>query len=176
MSANGQRKTFWKVLIGSCASVLIVTLFIDPGSKHTARETANQARCCSNLHQIGLAIASYANTHGGMYPDSFVTLMQNEQLTAAVFVCPSSNDEAADGDSRAAVIANMSKPHHVSYVYLGNGLTTTTVQADTLVAYELPENHRGDGMNMLFGDGHAEWESMVAAKSLIAKATVATQP
>ena len=51
-----------------------------------------------------------------------------------------------------------------TYVYLGKGMTTATVKDDTLIAYESPENHQGDGMNMLFGDGHAEWEQMAAAK------------
>ncbi len=59
------------------------------------------------------------------------------------------------------------QPHHLSYVYLGNGLTSATVNNDTLVAYELPENHQGDGMNLLFGDGHAEWFGMKAANALI---------
>jgi prepilin-type processing-associated H-X9-DG protein len=141
-----------------------------------SRETANKAKCSSNLHQIGLAISLYAQDHGGQYPDSIASIMREEQLTSAVFVCPSSNDEAADGDSQAAVIANMTKPHHISYVYIGTGLTTRTVTDETVVAYELPENHRGDGMNMLFGDGHVEWETMPAAKALLIKVAPSTQP
>jgi type II secretory pathway pseudopilin PulG len=69
-------------------------------------ETANKARCASNLHQIGLAISMYADNHGGRYPDSFAALLENEQLSPAVFVCPSSNDEAADGADTAAAAAN----------------------------------------------------------------------
>jgi prepilin-type processing-associated H-X9-DG protein len=64
---------------------------------------------------------------------------------------------AVVGNSQAAIVQNLAGPHHLSYVYVGNGLTTSTVDGNTLVAYEPPDNHQGDGMNMLFGDGHCEW-------------------
>jgi prepilin-type processing-associated H-X9-DG protein len=152
------------VLVIGAASILLPSLC-------KAREPANRAKCASNLHQIGLAILLYTNDNHGQYPDSFATILLNEQLTAAVFTCPSSNDEAADGDSPAAIAANLTKPHRCSYVYLGKGLTTRTEKDDMLICYELPENHQGDGMNMLFADGHAEWMVMAQAKLLISKAT-----
>jgi prepilin-type processing-associated H-X9-DG protein len=160
------------VTLGLSACVISIML---PGLCK-AREPANRAKCASNLHQIGLALSLYAGDNGGHYPESFDQLLRDEQLTSAVFVCPSSNDEAAAGDTQAAVITEMEKPHHLSYVYLGKGLTTATAKDDTVIAYELPDNHQGDGMNMLFGDGHAEWESIKAANELINKARAATQP
>jgi prepilin-type processing-associated H-X9-DG protein len=166
----------WLLYIGVTAvlGMLVISTMLPGLCK--AREPANRAKCGSNLHQIGLGIQLYAQDHAGQYPDSFATLMQNEELTPAVFICPSSNDEAADGDTQAAIIANMAKPHHLSYVYVGCGLTTSTVKDDAVIAYELPENHQGDGMNMLFGDGHVEWEQMAMARTLIAKAVASTQP
>jgi len=164
----------WLLRTGVTAVIIVGGIAVLLPSLCQPRETANRAKCASNLHQIGLAISLYAGEHGGQYPDSFATIMTSEQLSPAVFVCPSSNDEAAEGDSPTAVAANLTKPHHLSYVYLGNGLSTATVKKDMVIVYELPENHQGDGMNLLFGDGHAEWVQMARAKQLIAKAT--TQP
>jgi hypothetical protein len=140
------------------------------------RETANRAKCASNLHQIGLAILLFTQEHGGHYPDSFAQLMTEEQLTASVFVCPSSNDQAASGDNPDAVAANLYTPHHLSYVYVGKGKTTATVNADMVIAYEPLTNHQDDGMEVLYGDGHAKWVSRGAAKQLVAKLSPATQP
>ena len=42
-----------------------------------------------------------------------------------------------------------------------------TARADTIVAYEKPDAHGGQGMNMLFGDGHVEFEQMPVAVRMI---------
>jgi prepilin-type processing-associated H-X9-DG protein len=44
----------------------------------------------------------------------------------------------------------------VSYVYLGRGLTSSTVKPKDVVAYERPID-RTSGANVLFGDGHVEF-------------------
>jgi len=168
--------TNWLLWIGVTVVLGIAAISVLLPSLCKPRETANRAKCASNLHQIGLAISLYAQDHGGTYPDSFAQLMTEEQLTAAVFVCPSSNDEAADGENAAAVAVNLSKPHHLSYVYLGKGKTTATVKDDTVIVYEPLENHQQDGMDVLYGDGHAAWVSRDQAKRLIAKLAPATQP
>jgi prepilin-type processing-associated H-X9-DG protein len=170
----GPGKWLLRIFIGGALAVGAISILLPNLCK--GRETSNRAKCASNLHQIGLAISMYTSDHNGVYPDSFATIMREEQITSAVFVCPSSNDEAASGDTQADVIANMTTPHHCSYVYLGNGLTTATTKDEMVICYEPPENHGGDGMNMLFGDGHAEWIQIARAKTLIAKAQAATQP
>ena len=129
------------------------------------------------MHQIGLAILLYANEHGGAYPGSINLLISEEQLTPAVFICPSGNDEAADGKDTAEVIANVTtKPHHLSYVYIGQGMTTATAKANTVVLYEHDQDHAGEGINILFGDGHAEWETMPRARLLIPQLAAETRP
>ncbi len=141
-----------------------------------SREPAYKAKCASNLHQIGLAISLYANENHGQYPDSFAALLKNEQITASVFTCPSSNDEAAGGNDQAEILTDFAKPHHQSYIYLGRGLTIDTATADTILAYEPPESHSAEGGNILYGDGHADWLHAKDAKLLIDKAIAATQP
>jgi prepilin-type N-terminal cleavage/methylation domain-containing protein/prepilin-type processing-associated H-X9-DG protein len=128
------------VVIGIIALLISILL----PSLNKARETANRAKCASNLHQIGLAILLYQNDSQQLYPrtiqdttgspaptwgtgsttpgtpdpftgatgteapndvsSSFFLLLRNEQITAAVFVCPSSNAEAWDfgGGSNSA--------------------------------------------------------------------------
>jgi prepilin-type N-terminal cleavage/methylation domain-containing protein/prepilin-type processing-associated H-X9-DG protein len=131
------------VVIGIIALLISILL----PSLNKARETANRAKCASNLHQIGLAILLYQNDSAQLYPRtlqdttgtptptwgtpgtsaspgtpdpfaaastgqeavndvtaSFFLLLRNEQITAAVFVCPSSNAEAWDfgGGSNSA--------------------------------------------------------------------------
>jgi prepilin-type N-terminal cleavage/methylation domain-containing protein/prepilin-type processing-associated H-X9-DG protein len=126
------------VVIGIIALLISILL----PSLNKARETANRAKCASNLHQIGLAILLYQNDSQQLYPRtiedttgaptptwgymaspgtpdpfngataygannvtaSFFLLLRNEQITAAVFTCPSSNAEAWDfgGGSNSA--------------------------------------------------------------------------
>jgi len=123
------------VVIGIIALLISILL----PSLNKARETANRAKCASNLHQIGLAILLYQNENNQLSPRtilgtdppsptwgyngtpgtldpfngaegvnnvtaSFFLLARLEQLTPAVFVCPSSNAEAWDfgGGSNSA--------------------------------------------------------------------------
>ena len=127
-----------------------------------SRETANRAKCASNLHQIGLAILLYQQDNGGAYPDTLGRLAENEQIGAAVFVCPSGNDEPSPAIRPAEVAADIDAApagHHCSYLYFGRGLTAKTVTDTTVIACDAPDDHDRDGCNVLYGDGHADWET-----------------
>jgi prepilin-type processing-associated H-X9-DG protein len=146
-----------------------------------SRETANVAKCSSNLHHIGLAISLYAQDNGGHYPASLAVLLRDEQITSAVMICPSSNDEVSGAADTAAIVADVAAAetnaaghrHCLSYVYVGQKLTTATATATTIVAYEPLSNHQSGGTNVLFGDGHAEWIGKDAWKKMAADAGVA---
>jgi prepilin-type processing-associated H-X9-DG protein len=128
----------------------------------TTRPTANRPRCASNLYQIGLAILLYQQDFGGRYPDTLRRLTETEQIGAAVFVCPQSNDETSTGSTTGAISDDVTAGpagHRCSYVYVGAGLTDKTVKDPTFVAYEPLTNHDGDGSNVLYGDGHVDWET-----------------
>jgi len=235
------------VVIGIIALLISILL----PSLNKARETANKAKCASNLHQIGLAILLYQQDSNQLYPRtiqdttgdptptfgttggvnapgttdpfqagakgqespndvsaSFFLLLRNEQLTSAVFICPSSNAEAWDfgGGSNSAqnwcnwngTTANAgSLSRNLSYSYenpfasstaisngwqLKNPDATYAICSDINPGTSVPNttynptnvfttapasqmrmanspNHQQDGQNVLFGDGHAEWES-----------------
>jgi prepilin-type processing-associated H-X9-DG protein len=116
----------------------------------------------SNLRQIGQAILLYSNDHHGQYPDSFGTILLNEDITSAVFVSPTAGT-AAVGPTTQAIAAQLVPGPHLSYVYLGNGLNIATVTPDTVVAYEIPSP---TGANILFGDGHVEYCSPTSMNSI----------
>jgi prepilin-type processing-associated H-X9-DG protein len=146
-----------------------------------AREPANRVKCGSNLRQIGQAIGLYAQGHGGQYPPSLAVLLSAEDITAEVMICASSNDEKSAAVDTAGVVAELAAAeanspghkHCLSYVYVGKALTEKTATEKTIVAYEPLENHGGQGVNVLFGDGHvefffkAEWVKMAGEVGIV---------
>jgi prepilin-type N-terminal cleavage/methylation domain-containing protein len=232
------------VVIGIIALLISILL----PSLNKARETANRAKCASNLHQIGLAILLYQQDNRQLYPrtiqtadssgspptwgsgttipaataDPFVSpaanggglsvndvsgslflLLRNEQIGSEVFICPSSNAEKWDfgGGSNTALnwvnwpIGSITKNLSYSYedpfasttaVSLGwnlknpdstyaiasdinpgksppngtsNPATVATNAANSIMRLANSQNHDQDGQNVLFGDGHADWET-----------------
>lgn len=120
-----------------------------------ARETANRVKSASNLRQIGIAMYQYADQHEGKFPATLGDVAIAGDLSADVFVSPSSNT-AAPGNvvdkQKLAEWVNESS----DFVYLGAGKTNHASPEDVL-AYEKPDIHGHDGFNVLFGDGHIEW-------------------
>jgi prepilin-type processing-associated H-X9-DG protein len=96
-------------------------------------------------------------------------------------ICPSSNDERSTATEPAALAAELAAAeagapdhaHCLSYVYVGQALTLQTATADHIVAYEPLENHDGDGVNVLFGDGHVEFFVKGSWKKLASDAGIA---
>jgi prepilin-type processing-associated H-X9-DG protein len=69
----------------------------------------------------------------------------------------------------------LNTPGHLSYVYLGSGLSTTTATPDTIVVYEIPANATA-GSNILFGDGHVEYMNAAYVAKIVAKASAGQFP
>jgi prepilin-type processing-associated H-X9-DG protein len=133
-------------------------------SLNRARETANRVKCASNERQIGQAILLYANENKGNYPPDLGTLVKTEDIGPEVFICPSANTSlppnihAMTPDQQAAWVNE-----HSDYVYVGKGLKSDA-PADRVTVYEKETDHGGDGMNMLYGDGHVEFQNAQAAR------------
>lgn len=131
-----------------------------------AREQANRVKCASNMKQIGLGAIMYANASGGKFPDDLETILTTQSLPPTVVNCPSSSDTPPSGTSNQAMIADMKKPGHVSYIWVGKGLTVQAAPT-VVILFEPTSNHRGEGMNVLFADGHVEWTVGAEADSIL---------
>ena len=174
-------------IIGILAAMLLPAL-------NQAREKARKANCVSNLKQIGLAIAMYADLYGQKVPytgvdtdnaqKNFAPLSNTVQSTR-IFICPSDSragvKQATDfGNGVGGFLENSDK--HCSYS-ISDGLTWQDVAADSIVALESvgttangfehlaapadgdkgnkwkDGNHKADGGNILFNDGHLEFKN-----------------
>ncbi len=133
-------------------------------------------KCASNLRQIGEGILLYANDHQGQYPDSFGTILLNEDIRPDVFVCPDSADEPATGATTQTTAANLTTGGHLSYIYLGSGMNSATVPANAVVAYEPLSNHGNSRMNVLMGDGTVDFLKPSAAASVLSQVTAKKFP
>ncbi len=78
------------VVIGIIALLISILL----PSLNRARETANRAKCASNLRQIGQAIMMYADANRGAYPRTYYN--QTSAATAGSFTLDYSGWSASD--------------------------------------------------------------------------------
>ena len=158
-----------------CACMVSILL----PSLNRAREQANRVKCASNLRMIGQGIQMYANENRGQFPDTMERILTTQDLTAEMFVCPSSSDTAAPGANLQAQAANLSKGGHLSYVYVGKGMSMNmnpSTMGDVVLAYEPMTNHNNDGSNFLFADGHVEFFGKGQAAQIITDVQAGTNP
>lgn len=137
-------------IVGTLFVVLQLAILLP--SLNRARETANRVKCASNMRQIGTAFMLYANENRGALPPDLATAMSTQALPVSVFVCPSGKNTAAafTNDVAARAAGNL------DYIYTGEGMTNSA-SADDPILFEMLSDHRGDGGNVMFGDGHVEW-------------------
>lgn len=161
-----QRRWPFRVLTISIIGLLVVlVIFVLLPAVNPPHSQAPRVKCSSNMRQIGLAMIMYANQHNGKFPDSLHEILETQDITPGVFVCPSSNEVRAMGATARAELDDFDRPGRCSYIYLGKGLTD---QCDfgTAVLYEPPSIHHG-GMNVLFADGHVEFFGGPNAQSIL---------
>jgi predicted Zn finger-like uncharacterized protein/prepilin-type processing-associated H-X9-DG protein len=160
------------LVLSACMLPLMISIMLP--SLNRARETANRVKCASNMRQIGQALLLYANDNQGQFPPKLADLLLAGNITPSVFVCPDSNDTPSPGATPAAQAAALSSGGHESYVYIPN--LSTSASADTIVLYEPLSDHNGAGMNVLFGDGHVEFDTKVQAARMIAEIQAGFNP
>ncbi len=123
------------------------------------KEKLRRARCVSNLKQLILAAIMWADDHDGEFPEKLSDLYPNYVDNVKLFTCPSAGGpkitKKEEIDSRT------------SYIYV-TGLTEASL-SDAVVIYEDPSNHRGEGGNVAFADGHVEWLSAEELKPIMAR-------
>jgi prepilin-type processing-associated H-X9-DG protein len=154
---RGWRLTKWVVGIGVLIGLFFM-LFVPTMCRSS--EAANRIKCSSNLRQLGLAMKLFADSHDGRLPANWRELAENSEITADVFICPSGPDTRAFGDEAKTWTATLDDPaaHHSSYFYAGHGLQLASLTDQDIVAFELDADHSNDGVNLLFADGHVDWQ------------------
>ena len=121
-----------------------------------SREPSLRLRCASNMKQIGLGAIMYANDKGGLFPPDLETIVEVEDVSPSVLMCPMDSHDVPTGSTTRAILSAMRTKKLVSYIYVGKGLTLKASD-DTVVLYEPLSDHGDEGMNVLFVDGHVEF-------------------
>ena len=110
-----------------------------------ARERARRTSCMNNLKQISIALHLYATDNMEKFPKNLQELVDGGYLDSLeIFKCPSAPTgipESAEGGD---------------YTYK-TGLTESA-DSDEPIACDKPENHKGQGGNVLFVGGHVKWQ------------------
>ena len=158
-------------IIGILAAMLLPAL-------NAAREKARRANCLSNLKQVGVSIAMYADNYNGRVPWSgdlalqppttSFNLMSNVLGSAKIFACPSSRESSSP-------TWPLGGSTNVSYSYVpvlvwqdvpdsilafdrmgvsGSGLSYTRGST-----WDSMAPHKQSGGNVLFNDGHVEFKT-----------------
>jgi hypothetical protein len=129
------------------------------------REKARRANCTSNLKQLGLAIAMYAENYNGRLPMDAenptlvgcLRLLSNNVGSASILTCPS------DWRTRREMDFSKVTTNNISYSYVPNLIwkdhPDSIVALDRIYATEkgskwpFTGNHKDSGGNVLFSDG-----------------------
>lgn len=109
-----------------------------------ARDLSKRTVCAANLRGIGQAMYIHAQDDGKFPPD-FKTMLDEQNITRKQLICPSTTHMPSD-------------PLDSCYVIVP-GQSTYDNPSNVLV-YERPENHDGEGVNVLFQDGHVQFLKM----------------
>ena len=155
----------------ACVVVAIIVLLVAilMPSHGGNRRGAERVACAANLRSVGQAIQMYANDHVGDFPDTLEHVVAGGYVPdVRIFLCPCSTntDTPAQGATRAAIAADLTTGGHLSYAYVGRGLTVKA-GSDTVIAYEHATHHEGKGGNVLFADGHVVWHSTAELRAVI---------
>jgi len=153
-----------------------------------ARESAHRVACLSNMKQAGLAMMQHGEDHEGYYPWHLggsdpreawrdLGMLYPDYVTGfGSFICPSSKDRAikapeVPGDKKPGDPFDAETRISYSYGYARPARRplrpwstkdpkTVRILADKKAGVDLTDesNHKRDGRNVLYNDGHVEWK------------------
>jgi prepilin-type processing-associated H-X9-DG protein len=169
------------VVIGIIALLIAILL----PSLSRAREQANRTKCLANLRSIGHGMVMYANEHRDRLPNTnppmttedfdatngvLVAFNETYLKSAGVFHCPSDRDpppqQIVTGEHAMPDSARTSYDFYSIYWMPEFGPKLPKI-GDAPLAWDLDggvavptslQNHGTKGGNVLFTDGHAEWQ------------------
>ena len=131
-----------------------------------AREKARQASCLSNTKQIGLAMLMYAGDYDEVWPmrDNWCDAVYPYIRNREVFRCPSApqqdNGYAYNGSLNMLPVAVIPSPRETPLAFDATG------GWNAAGGRELLDFRHNNGANIVFGDGHAQWQSEYSVDAL----------
>jgi prepilin-type processing-associated H-X9-DG protein len=125
----------WRGVVATLAvvGVLILLAAMMLPALSSSREKARTANSMSNLKQVGLGLATFADQHEGKLPATIDELVPNLITSDHVLLDPQSGEK---------------------YVYVGAGRTWQDGGGNSVIAYSPADMN---GRNVLFSDGHVQW-------------------
>ncbi|MEM6313279.1 MAG: hypothetical protein AAF743_04290 [Planctomycetota bacterium] len=139
---NPQRVSLKLVVATAIAAGLCVVVMLMLSASSRPKPYFAYGLCASNLRQIGMACALYADEFGGQYPPSLDAAYITQWFTTDVFVCSSTMHTP----NPSTQPAKLTFGQDLSYVYLGADLTASSAPTE-IVAIE-PAHHTIDGLPM----------------------------
>lgn len=144
------RKWIKPTLLLCCLILVAGAVYLLTPRVIICHESADRIKSGANLRQIGQAARQYALDFGE-YPDSLATLVfAPNDLAPAAFVSPMCTDTPAP-----SFPVMLSKPGHLSYVWVGGGLSMTGTP-DHVVGYQRITSWNL-GASVLYSDGSVKY-------------------
>jgi prepilin-type processing-associated H-X9-DG protein len=159
MSQTKSKKPILVLVVLACIVIPVIYFMAMPQITSPGRR-ADRAQCLSNLKQIGLALALYADDYQGHLPPQngvkgldFLLRpdILNETNVPDFFHCPK------DTKRRVARIGEPLTEDTCSYIYVGGVWLREPATNAVPICWDKPENHGSQGLNVLFNDGHVQW-------------------
>ncbi len=154
---GGPARLALRLMAISIGATFLLFLFNSHGSPR-AMEINRRKTCKENLQQVGNSLREYSKVHGGRFPDSLQELLDLGKLSPSLLVCPSTKDLPLKKWTCGTPLRR-----HISYWYRGSQVRS----ADSILMYELPENHDHDGIHVLYADGHVSFEPFPYAEKIL---------
>ena len=157
-----QPMTLWKspaIIILSLVFFGAVALFL--AIRHVPA-LVDRIKCTSQMRSLGQAFDLYQQDYqryGGPFPPDLQSVIATQQISPLVLLCPATSDTRANGSSMAQALADLARPGHCSYIYVGSALNQSS-NPHCIAMLEDPANHNLSGANVLIADGSVTWQPL----------------
>lgn len=151
-STRSKRTWPWVLLLVIVAAVVLICV---PIIRHR-RELSGRLICQARLKHLGTSLKLYMADHPDWWPQSSDAAVQALLDAGAI---PTKFYDRPNGGERYTILLPATKPD----------AEPTVVDARVVWAYEPLSNHAGEGGNMLFMDGHAEFVRAARFEPILAE-------